>query len=147
MACREETTVLNGAEYYCRQWPAEKAILTKFKMAKMFGPAIASLIPALESEDLGCISDAVQKLFEAAEPQKLLDFMQDVVFTSTRDGQRLDKKGFNDIYSDNLMEFYQAFFFVLKVNYASFFGGKLGQTFLKKMEAKLSAGSKDTAQT
>lgn len=148
MACTEETKEINGASYYCRQWPASKSLLMKLKLINMFGASFAALAKLATDSREGALQDAVGSLFSQADPETVLAMMREVVSSATRDGERITNANFDDVYSDNLLEFYQAFAFVLGVNYASFFGGKLDlQSLLKKAGMDSSGGQSGTAQT
>lgn len=127
MGCKEETRVINENTYYCRQWAADRALLMKFRMAGIFGPAFTDLAVGIANDDFMKASGAIEKLFagEKNSPEKILEFMKEVVESSTWNEKRITAANFNEIYSNNLMEFYRAFLFVIEVNYKSLLGGKL----------------------
>ena len=129
MGCREETKEINGHEYYCIQWPASKALKKKFRLIQLFGGAfskLGSLIDTKGKISEEAISGFIGALFLENSPDDVFDFLKGVVISATRNGQRIDDATFEEFYSDNLMEFYQAVIFVLQVNYSNFFVGKLG---------------------
>ena len=64
-------------------------------------------------------------MFDDKDPKEVLSLMKEVVESATCNGQRITVANFNEIYSDNLLEFYKAFAFVLEVNYKNFLGDKL----------------------
>lgn len=125
MACKEETRGIGDHEYYCRQWSAEKALLMKLRIAKMFGGAFADLAVIITNKDTDSVSSVIPKLFDTSEPEQVLVLLKEVAQSATCDGKRIDVKNFNDIFSDNLLDFYRVVGFVLEVNFKSFFGGKL----------------------
>lgn len=125
MACKEEKRIIGSNEYYCRQWPAEKSLLMKFRLGKLFGPAFMGLMTEITKEGEQDLTWIVEKLFESNQPETILAFMKEVVETATCNGKRINAVTFNDLYTDNLLEFYQVFFFILELNYKSFLAGKL----------------------
>lgn len=127
MACREEKKEINGHDYYSVQWSATKALKMKFRLIKVLGRAFASLVSLLsasETEKGDIISDAVGSLFEHSTPDELFALLKEIVQAASRDGRRITDATFDEVYSDNLKEFYQAVAFVLKLNYSDFFAEK-----------------------
>ena len=44
MACKTETKQIGDHEYSVTQWPAEKSMLMKFRLAKAFGASLATIM-------------------------------------------------------------------------------------------------------
>ena len=132
MALREERKEINGKTYYVRQMPPTKALPLKFKLTQIIGSALPKLISSKGKEDAKqaeAFSDALADLFNKINPEDMLSLIKDVVSTATIDGKRIidgtssESISFDDAYADNYAEMYQAFFFVLKVNYGNFIKG------------------------
>lgn len=140
MAPRQEKKIIedqNGGshEYYCIQKPAMQGEVLKFKIGKILGPCIKELksvdIKALRQNEglaLEVFGNVLGDLFERNDPEELALFLQKLILGMTRDGERIDINNFDQIYTDNTAEMYKACFFMLSVNFGSFFAGlKLGE--------------------
>lgn len=136
MACKEETRTIGDNSYYCRQWDAEKALLMKLKLGKMFGAAFSTLAVAITNGVDKDVVVAINAAFNDKEPEEILALLKEVVESATCNKERITLKNFNEIFSDNLLEFYKVFAFVLEVNYKNFLGGKLPD-ILSKMQNKI----------
>lgn len=146
MTCEVNETEINGAKYVCTQFPAKKAMMFKLKLAKVLGPAIMEILPALkelkskdDNTQAKAVINAINKLFEAAEPEEMVDLIIDMTTTGhlKREGERVNGSSFDNLYSgSNLQEAYKAFFFVVRTNYAGFLKGQ-GDQLLAKVEDKL----------
>jgi len=151
MSCKEETRAIGEHNVYCRQWSAEKAIVTKFKIAKIFGASFASLATALTSKNAESeVGNAISTLFDKNDPKQIYKFIRTIVESATIDSERITDKNFDELFRDDLGLFYKIFGFVLEVNYSDFFGGKLGKSIKAKMDLiqkNSEDGLKDTAQT
>ena len=89
-----------------------------------------------QQEQISSFSNAAQKLFESASPEKVVDLIVRMLTSghTKRDGERLTESTFNSVYAgDNLSEAYKAFGFVIQVNYKGFFKGQgLGRELPKE---------------
>ena len=52
MACKTETKQIGDHEYSVTQWPAEKSMLMKFRLAKAFGASLATIMEDRDWETL-----------------------------------------------------------------------------------------------
>ena len=143
MGCKEETKIIDGKSFYCRQWSAEKALLMKLKLIKAFGAPLAELIGVFLGSGIDFkkdlskidvaeipmagISKVLNDLLTQNEPEVLLALMKEVVESATCDKERITVANFEKIFGDSLSIFYKVFLFVLMVNFKDFLGGKLGQ--------------------
>jgi len=144
MACRQVNRTLLDAsetshEYYVIQKPASEGEKLKFKLIAMLGPALGELkglkLDATAQDDImSSFGKAITALFEKNDPDTVFDFLQGLVIGSTRDGVRIDKTNFDEIYTDNSVEFYKAVALVLEVNFANFFKGLKLNGMLAKMK-------------
>lgn len=141
MSCETETTTIGEHEYSVTQWPAKRAILTKFKLVKAFGAAltiIAGQASGEESGDAKALSDGLSTIFEHSSPDELLSLMTECVVGVACNGKRITESTFDELFSgDNLMDSYKVFIFVLRVNYGNLMKGQLAKSFLAKMKEKM----------
>lgn len=149
MACKTETKQIGDHEYSVTQWPAEKSMLMKFRLAKAFGASLAAIMgnasqtPSKgkknnDQEDAMALSEGLSTLFQNNSPEELVALMKNCVIGVACDGKRITETSFNELFSgDDLMEVYKVFIFVLQVNYANLFKGQLADRFLAKMKENL----------
>lgn len=138
MGCKTETKTIGEREYSVRQWPAEKAILMKFKLAKAFGASLATLLGNEGAEELDTISKSFALIFDNSSPEELVALMKSCIVNVACDGTKITETSFNELFSgDNLLEIYQVFIFVLQVNYSNLFQGQLADRYLAKLKENL----------
>lgn len=146
MACNTETKQIGDHEYSVTQWPADKSMLMKFRLAKAFGASIASLMGSspskdkknTEQEEAKALSEGLSTLFRSNSPEELVALMKNCVVGVACDGKRITESSFNELFSgDDLLEVYKVFVFVLQVNYSNLFKGQLADRFLAKMKENL----------
>lgn len=147
MSCETENKQIGDHEYAVTQWPAQKALLMKFKLAKMFGPVFSILVPMLpdskkqkadDQKELEAFASAFEKLFATNSPEELVQLLKDCIVGSFRNGERITETTFDQIFSgDQLNETYKVFIFVVKVNYANLFKGQLADKLLASVKEKL----------
>ena len=131
MACKTETEIISDIEYSVTQWPAEKAMLMKFKLLKIVGPALAAMIG-----DDG--DEGFKEIFSSATPEELVSLMKDVIIGTSREGVRMTSNSINEYFSgDNLFDVYRVFAFILNVNYSNFLKGQSVERFLAKLKENL----------
>jgi len=134
MATREETRLIKDSKgvehkYYVRQMPPTKALPLKFELTKIMGSALPSLLKAKgkkDEEQAAVFTKAIETLFSAVSGERITAIIKMCVETATRDGNRImdaTETTFDNIYADEYQEMYQAFFFVLEVNYGNFIKG------------------------
>lgn len=137
MACKSENLTIGDNEYSVTQWSAEKAMLMKFKLIKMFGASLALLVNTEDSGEID-FSNVVSNLFSTAEPADIVAMIKNCVVGSFCNDKRISESSFTEIFSgDKLPEMYKVLAFVLKVNYADFFKGSVGEGFMSKVKASL----------
>lgn len=145
MACETENTFINDIEYTCTQYPAIQSMKYKLKVLKILGPVIGEIIPIItnkkdDENQLDIISGAIEKLFQSASPDQIVDLIVEMLTTGNtkRDGARMTMSLFEQTYSgDTMLEAYKAFAFVLRVNYKGFFKGQKAKELLTKVEENL----------
>lgn len=141
-ARQEHRTITDNNEvehkYFVIQKPAMQGELLKFELVRMLGPAIGCLKEITtggkvdKGKALEAFGSAIQSIFTTTDPDATIQWLQKLVINITRDEVRISTTNFDEIYTDNMMEFYKACVFVLEVNFANFFKGvKLGATLTK----------------
>lgn len=147
MACKTETKQIGDHEYSVTQWPAEKSMLMKFRLAKAFGASLAAIMgnasqsdkkKNTDKEDVLALSEGLSTLFDSSSPEELVTLMKNCVVGVACDGKRITETSFNELFSgDELLEVYKVFIFVLQANYSNLFKGQLADRFLAKMKDNL----------
>lgn len=148
MSCRTESKQIGDNEYSVTQWPAEKSMLMKFRLAKTFGASLATLMgnsptstknkKGNEQAEALALSEGLSVLFNNNSPEELVALMKDCVIGVGCNGTKITNTSFNEIFSgDELLEVYKVFIFVLKVNYSNLFKGQLADRFLAKIKENL----------
>lgn len=148
MSCKTEDKQIGDHTFMVTQWPADQALLNKFKLIKLFGPALTTLAPIMSTQkgkgglseggEISAFSDALSKLFECNTPEELVTFMKNCIVGAMCDGERITESKFTEIFSgDDLIEVYKVFLFVLKVNYSNLFKGQLAEKLLASIKEKL----------
>tara|TARA_R110000851_G_scaffold96792_2_gene209937 strand:+ start:20945 stop:21361 length:417 start_codon:yes stop_codon:yes gene_type:complete len=138
MACRTENKEIGDHEYSVVQWSADKAMLMKFKLIKIFGPSLAMLATEDGGSDSESLSKGLHKLFENNSPEDIVATMKECVLGVAMDGKRLTPSSYAESFSaDDIMDIYQIFIFVIKVNYGNLLKGQLAERFLAKMKENL----------
>lgn len=134
----------NTHNYYVRQLPADQGEILKFKLIKMVGPSLSKLGEVktilleksneAEAKKIELFVGAITELFDRNEPEKVMTLLKHIIFTATRDGERISDSNFDIFYTNNMLEFYQACFFILQINFEDFLKGlKLkGKSFTDK---------------
>ena len=152
MACRTESKVIGEKEYSVTQWPADKAMLMKFKLTKTFGASLAKLAnlgnitkksKSSENEEMSVISDSLNSLFESSSPDEIMALIKlsiegVAVGDPGESARRITSTSFNEVFSaDDLLEIYKVFLFVLQVNYGNFLKGQWAENLLVKVKESL----------
>lgn len=123
---------IDGHKVTVTQWPARKALTTKLKLVRAIGPSLGEIIggmkgteeSVLESDlDLSKVTAALEKLLSALDEATFMSLIK--IFMS---GVRVDEvdmsndKEFDMMFTSKLDLLYKVIWFVLEVNYGSFFG-------------------------
>lgn len=145
MACQTETTQIGDHEYSVTQWPAEKAILMKMRLAKTFGASLASIVAnsqggnkSSDSDDAKALSEGLSMLFQSNSPEEVTNLIKESVIGVAMDGTKIMESRFNEVFSgDSLMDVYKVFMFVIKVNYGNLLKGQKVEGFLAKVQGSL----------
>lgn len=124
MACKEGMTTINGRSFYVVQMSPEKALKVQLKLVKIFSGSITklgSMLKADLSEQANVLGEAINMLFKNSSEDEIYNFIKDVVETAKVDGEQVT---FGIHFAgENFPGIFKVFFWVLKVNFADFFGG------------------------
>lgn len=128
MPVAEATKEINGRTYYVVQMPPTKAIPIQLKLTKMFGAAIGLMAPVLSTASkagpearMAAMGGAIGALFEKNNESEVFSLICAVVCTAKVDGKRIDDID-TAFQGEYLADLYKVFFWVLGVNFSSFFG-------------------------
>jgi hypothetical protein len=144
---------IDGLKVVVTQWPARKALTTKLKLIRIIGPGLGELVGGFKGKGEGLASaldsDMNMERFTPAL-EKLLSALSEEMFMSlvitlmssvrVNDVDMSSEKEFNMQFAGSLESFYKIVWFVLEVNYGSFFG-ESGIGNLKGMMEKLTPSS------
>jgi hypothetical protein len=136
MSCKDFKTNIDDAEgkaheYWLHQMPPSEALPLKYKLVKLLGGAMTTLLGEVDltalktdkSAALPALGLAVQSLFTEAEPMDAFNLVKEILSHAKRDGADIN---LDHAYGDNYLEMYQAVGWILRSNYGSFLAG-LGQ--------------------
>ena len=141
MSCNTETRTIGSEEYSVTQWPAEKALLMKFRLVKIFGSSIAKVGSAITSgkDEIGSLSEAINDIFLTTKPEDLVELLKDCIILNVAvNGKKITQTEFTEMFSgDDLGKVYSIFFFVLQVNYKNFLKGPLASKLVGKAQESL----------
>lgn len=143
MACKTETTTINGRTYFTVQRPAMQAQLLKLKLIKVLGSSMAKLASAWKADSLPDMANglggALDAIFANASPEELLTLQMELLMHVKVDGKVLKSDAdFNEVYSgEHLFDMDKAFFWAIGVNFSGLFGESGLKGFQTKMEAGL----------
>jgi len=123
MSSETFTTEINGNEYSYTQLSAKNSLLLKFELAGIIGEATAVIVSALGKEDeeqIELLTKAMTKVFKDNKPEKVLSLIERIFVPAFINGERIN---IDTHYQGELAEMYQVLFWVLKMEYESFFKG------------------------
>ncbi len=148
MSCETFEENICGVQYVTTQWPATKQMVIKFKLIKMFGEAIFTIVESMnvkgkdkDAAQLAALKSALSTVFETSSPEELAGLITEILTLNNatkRDGTRISTTNYDQLYSGgDMKENYMALLFVIKSNYSAFFKGQKASDFLAKVEAQL----------
>lgn len=131
MAIKEETREINGATYTVQQFVARRGLALKTKLIKLIAPSAFALIGGAKAQggniidaDIGAdvlsksIKTMLDNLGDSADVERLVF---EILSNTRRNNAQIDGLLFDDVYAGNYGELFKAVFFVIEVNYGSFF--------------------------
>lgn len=137
---------IDGLEVTVVEWAARKALINKLKLFKIFGPSLAKIIGTfkdgvanmIDSDvDFDIISEAFEGILSKLDEHEFTSLISLLMSSVTVNDQAMsDDDDFDLLFAGNLISFYKISWFVLEVNYGSFFGEKGIGTYLTKAKTK-----------
>lgn len=120
--------IIEGAKYYVSQFPARRALKIKTRLIKLLAPSLFSTVSGANSKNIldaeintDSIGKAVELLVNRLEENELENLIMELLCMTRRDGKEITPQLFDTIYAGNFYELYQALYFIIEVNYGSFF--------------------------
>lgn len=136
MGCRTEAIDINDHEYCVTQWSAHKALINKFRMMKILGPLLKLIkVDVTDDQKLGgALGEVLSDIFHHSDPEELASLMKDFVTGAARDGKKMTEANITEYFSgDSLVDYYQVFIFVVKVNFGNLLQGQSVKSLLSKV--------------
>jgi len=138
MACLDETKEINGRTYYVVQMPPTEAIKVQLQLTKIFGDSFGELGSSMNGDFAGqaqALGAAMSLLFKNSDEDEILALVKKVVSTAKVDGKKIVID--SDFTGEYLQDIYKVFFWVLGVNFSSFFGESGLNGFLDKFKVRI----------
>ena len=145
---------INGAKYSVTQMTARKALRMKAKLLRLFGPSLAQIF--LPSKDKPMDGMAFSKDEAVKALQNLVCELQEDDFEKLcmellvgvrKEGMELTEQIIDLEFAGDLASLFQVVWFVLEVNFASFFGESgIGSLFEAPIPPKQTSTKKGSAK-
>lgn len=123
MSSETFNTEINGNKYAYTQLPARESLKLKFTLAGIAGGSIVGASSAIGKSDavqLEAFGQSISKIFEKNDPDKIIALIERIFEPAFINGERVN---IDNHYKGEFSEMYQALFWVLKMEYESFFTG------------------------
>lgn len=116
--------------FRAEKMPATEATRNLVRLTKIVGPGMAALTQALTQDEAkrdGAALEAIAAVLMNSDADTLTAFVVEMAEKAqVKENGGSYESVIYDMHFDDLLEAFQVAAFVLQVNYASFFGGKLG---------------------
>jgi hypothetical protein len=122
---------INGVTYMVTQFPARRALRLQTKLVKLLAPSVSALAGGANLSDVKnvmdakiggeVISKAVTTLVERLDEDYVVNLIMELLASTRREGKEISEAQFDMIYAGNFKELFQALYFVVEVNFGSFF--------------------------
>lgn len=133
---------IDGHKVTVTQWPARKALTVKLRLVRAIGPGLGEIIggmkgteeSVLDSDmDLSKVTTALEKLLSALDEATFMALIKTLISSVRVDEVDMsNEKEFDMMFTSKLELLYKVIWFVLEVNYGSFFGeGGIGEAVEK----------------
>jgi len=120
--------IIEGAKYYVSQFPARRALKLQTRLVKLLAPSLFATLGSAKSMDILdvdlsdlSIGKAVEMLVNRLDENDLENLVLELLCMTRREGKEITPQHFDMVYAGNFNELFKALFFVLEVNFASFF--------------------------
>lgn len=153
MAIETQEKVINNNVYSVTQFPARRALKIKARLIKMLGPVVAQIFitvseGASESQSRDNIVKAIELLAEHLDEQQFEDLVVQLLFCTRKNGIELQAGIIDMEFAGDIGTLYHVLWFVLEVNYASFFQMLgIGRQSIQELNQMPSATKKTSIKT
>ena len=138
MGLEKKECDIDGLKITVTQFPARTGFKMQAKLAKIFGPALGELVSGVKGKtgkglteaeiDLSKFSGAVRTLFEKIDEESALVLIFELLQFTRINGEEVTEEIFDDTFPGKYATLYKILYFVVEVNYGSFFGqGGIGK--------------------
>ncbi len=142
--------IIEGSNYSVTQLPARKALRLKTKLIKCFGPMLAQLFLTVsdgesESDKKISLVHAIEILSQSIDENTFENLVMELLQGVRKNGVELNQATFDLEFAGNFKELYLVLFFVIEVNFSSFFSLiGIGNPFEESIQTPLKTDSKRT---
>jgi hypothetical protein len=145
---------INGATYAVTQMTARKALRMKARLMRLFGASLAQMfLPGSDKpmEGMAFSKDeavkALQSLAMSLDDDVFEKLVVDLLSSARKDGIELNEHVIDLEFAGDLMTLLKVVWFVLEVNFASFFGESgIGNLFEQTKPLKTASMKRDSAK-
>jgi len=139
---------IDGVTVSVNPWPARHAFAMKIKLLRLLGPSLGELIGTvvdgksdgkkafdiLSSDvDFERIGSTIRNLMDVLDEDTFMNLVDKILDSTRVDGKEIsDEETFNAIFTGSLELVYKILWFVLEVNFGSFFGKSGIGSLIKK---------------
>lgn len=113
--------LIAGHRYDCTLFPAMKGYKIARKIAKLFSTAFGGVVPSDSSKLLDNEINFSKVIDELIAIDENGDFILELLASTIRDEEVINKNSFDRIYQNNYLELIGALQFVLECNFSEFF--------------------------
>lgn len=113
--------LIAGHRYDCTLFPAMKGYKIARKIAKLLSTAFGGVVPSDSSNLLNNEINFSKVIDELIAIDENGDFILELLASTIRDEEVINKNSFDRIYQNNYLELIQALQFVLECNFSEFF--------------------------
>lgn len=138
MGIEAKNRTIDGVTYTVATFPARRGLAIKSTLVKSLGPALSELMKAvpggtsptkLLQADLKLehVAGSLGKLFECLDEKQFVELVMRLLEDTMRDGVPISGETFDVDFAGDYSHLYKVLWFVLEVNFGSFFArGGLG---------------------
>lgn len=124
--------LIDGINYTVTQFAARRALRLKTRLLKLLAPSAFSAAGSFKGGNLldvdlssTVITQAIQALVDRMDADDCVNLILELLSSTRREGKEITEAHFDMVYAGNFGELFKALFFVLEVNFGSFFQGIL----------------------
>ena len=130
MGFETRTKQIDGKEVTVTSLPARRALKLKFRLLKIFGPTLGTLLSSANTQSSdtpnvalsgSSLTDAFTQLAESIDPDIFVGLIEQMFDSIQIDGKKISMELFDVVFASKLSVVYQIIWFFLELNYSSFF--------------------------